>query len=200
MKRARTEEWLNAARGLGLWGWGSLAAALVAVVAVVVGLPGVFGALLSPSALAASPAAADGARAESFREAVRHDLAQINGRSMFYLPPPPAPPARVVEEHEPEAPPPPAKYGGPGIIAMINGTVWLDNGTKLRLDEASSGGLRVISLSAPWGARIEWSGKEWDVPLFDRTTERFLETAKPDSSAPAERPANDANGEEPSHD
>lgn len=186
----RKSAWRESARAvqsLGPWGWGALGALAIACYAMAAGLPRIALAIVSPSANAAAEPSFDASRVESFRASFKDQLAQVNGRSMFFIPGAPAPPPPPPEEDsEPEAPAPPSKYGGPAVIAMINGVVWFDNGTRLRSDEAASGGLRVVSINSPWGARIEWSGQEWDVPLFDRTTQQFLE------EQPKEKPASDS--------
>jgi hypothetical protein len=176
-------------RSLGPWGWCALGAIALACYAMVAGVPGVARAAFSPSANTGIEPAPDSSRVESFRESFKDQLAQVDGRSMFFIPGAPPPPPPVAEDSEPETPPP-SKYGGPAVIATINGVVWFDNGTRLRSDEAASGGLRIISINSPWGARIEWSGQEWDVPLFDRTTQQFLE------AVPKEKPASDPESSE----
>jgi hypothetical protein len=189
MATDRTGAWREtsrAARSLGPWGWGALGAIALACYAVAAGLPGIARAMVSPSADAAAVAPPDASRVDLFRASFKDQLAQFNGRSMFFVPgAPPPPPPPPSDESEQEAPPP-SRYGGPAVIAMISGVVWFDNGTRLRSDEAASGGLRVVSINSPWGARIEWSGQEWDVPLFDRTTQQFLE------EQPKEKPASNS--------
>ncbi len=182
---ARVTLFAAAARSLGLWGWSALAAVALAGIALLAQVSTLTIAVFSSSASVATTSSPDAARIESFRASFEDHLAQINGRSMFFIPPAPPPPAPVAENKEPGEPPAPSKYGGPAVIAMINGAVWFDNGTRLRADEAASAGLRVITVNSPWGARIEWSGGEWDVPLFDRTTDRFLETPPPDPAPEA---------------
>lgn len=183
-------------RSIGAWGWGALVSVALAVIVSAQAVPGLLGAIASPSAQGANGPQADTGRIEAYRASFSERVAQINGRSMFFIPPQPAPPPPPPDEpSEPEAPAEPERYGGPAVIAMINGAVWLENGTKLRLDESSANGLRLISINAPWGARIEWRGKEWDVPLFDRTTGQFLEKPKAESN-PADSPAPEATPDE----
>jgi hypothetical protein len=163
-----------AARRLGPRGGAALLALLVAAWTLAGGFLG-----LARAVFARSPAPADaftdpGERANAFHDAFAGHLAQINGRSMFFVPRPlPPPPAERSEA--PSPPPPPSRYAGPAVVAMINGAVWLDNGRRLTLDDAERAGLRLIALNPPWSARLEWNGREWDVPLFDRTTGQFLE-------------------------
>lgn len=187
MAHRRAKGWsdaLDAGRAMGPWGWCALATIVLGAVTCAAGIPGLARALVLPSVSAATPAASDPARIEAFRASFKDHVAQVNGRSMFFVPaaPPPPPPPEEAER-EPEAPPAPSRYGGPAVIAMIGGAVWLDNGERLHPDEEAKGGLRLVSINPPWGARIEWSGQEWDVPLFDRTTAQFLE--KPEAQKPA---------------
>lgn len=114
-----------------------------------------------------------------------HD--RVAGRSPFFTPaapPPPAPPPRVVEETEedpgpPPPPPPPARYGGPDMIAMMGDVVWFANDKRLRVGEEDSG-VTVVATNPPWKATLLWRGIEFEVPLFERTTDQFL--AQPASS------------------
>ena len=49
-------------------------------------------------------------------------------------------------------------------------------GIAFRVDDATVAQYRQygIDLDAPWSARVRWKGVEFSVPLFDRTTARFL--------------------------
>lgn len=120
----------------------------------------------------------DKALARFNTEHARHEASAI-GRSMFFIPnapppPPPPPPPPAPPHTTPPPPPPPSRYGGPKVIGMLGDSVWFEGGRIAGLDEEVDG-VRVISLSPPWSARLEWKGVEFDVPLFDRTTGRFLE-------------------------
>lgn len=101
------------------------------------------------------------------------------GRSMFFIPfapppPPPPPPPPREPSPPPPPPPPPSRYGGPKVVAMLGDAVWFESGEIVATgDEAD--GVRVIAVSPPWSARLEWKGVEFDVPLFNRNTSRFLE-------------------------
>lgn len=123
----------------------------------------------------------DKALARFASEHETHEASAI-GRSMFFIPmapppPPPPPPPPRESPPPPPPPPPPSRYGGPKIIAMLEQSVWFDNGQIVAIgDEA--GGVRVIDLNPPWSARLEWSGVEFDVPLFNRNTDRFLEKSE----------------------
>src|ERR1043165_1118131 len=101
-------------------------------------------------------------------------LKQFNGRSVFFVPS--APPKK--EEPKPEpiedkpkpdpTPPKPATYGGPKLIAMINGVAWFDDGKKLTVADDAKDELKVKEVIAPWSAVVDWKGVEFKVSLFDR--------------------------------
>jgi hypothetical protein len=94
--------------------------------------------------------------------------AQVDGRSLFYIPPRPPPP-RIdpVVDNTPREAPKPTRYGGPSIIAMVNGAVMFSDGQRVKIGE-SGRNVKVVSISAPWSARLEWQGVEFDVELFQR--------------------------------
>lgn len=102
--------------------------------------------------------------------------AQLDGRSPFFVPgapppppPPPPPPAPPPPPTPPPAPPPvPSSYGGPKIVAVVNGRVLFDNKTSLAVGEGSDDELRVLESAAPWSIRVMWQGIEFDVPLMGR--------------------------------
>lgn len=116
----------------------------------------------------------------TFDAALARDAQRIDNRSPFFVPPRPTPKVverpksepKPIEKPKDEAPPP-ARYGGPGIIAMLGDSVWLETGSRVRVDEEADG-VRVVSTQAPWSARVQWRGKEYDVTLFERTTAEFL--------------------------
>lgn len=170
-------------RLLGVWGWAAVVCSVATAWPVMTGAVGVARAMLAVSTPDAAHSSEETALAETYRGSFTQHVAQIEGRSMFFVPRPPPPPAARVETLE--EPPPPSRYGGPAVIAMINGSVWFEGGEQMSLDEAARSGVRVVSLNPPWSARIEWNGKEWDVPLFDRTTGRFLEAPAPADAHPA---------------
>lgn len=100
---------------------------------------------------------------------------QFNGRSVFFIPSPPIPPPppapTTVDEGSkppPPPPPPPATYGGPKLIAMINGVAWFDDGKKMGVGDAVKDKLKVKEVLAPWGALVDWDGVEFKVSLFDQ--------------------------------
>lgn len=110
----------------------------------------------------------DEARLQRFADALAAHGAQVKGRSLFFVPPRPRPPrVEVAVDDTPREPPRPTRYGGPAITAMVNNQVWFNDGQRVRLGE-SGRGVKVVSMNAPWSARIEWQGVEFDVDLFQR--------------------------------
>lgn len=111
---------------------------------------------------------------EGDRPDIEGMLAQIDGRSMWFVPAPPDPPSppRVERPAVAEsAPPPPSRYGGPEIIGVVNGQVWFSDGKKLSVGDEAEGGVRVVSIEdAPYAVRVEWQNVEFEVPLFERNT------------------------------
>jgi hypothetical protein len=112
-----------------------------------------------------------------YASAMEQRVKQINGRSMFFVPPAPA---DVAEQEKEEAPdegpaPKPTRYAGPDVIAVINGTVWFGNDRRIAVGDEEDG-IKVVSVSdSPWSVKLEWRGVEFDVQVFERTTDRFLE-------------------------
>lgn len=110
----------------------------------------------------------DEQRLEEFAAELGKHRAMVDGRSMFFLPPRPRPPRTdPVVDSTPREPPKPTRYGGPSLVAMVNGAVLFSDGQRVKLGE-SGRGVKVVSMSAPWSARIEWEGVEFDVDLFQR--------------------------------
>lgn len=183
---------------LGRWGLGALAAILLAAVVSFQPVIDFARAVLTPAPPASASASDLEPRVKAFLASLDRDADAIRGRSMFFIPPPPPPPAPPPPppDQEPPPPPPPSKYGGPAIIAMIRGDVWFDDGKRLRAGDPAQGGIRVISENTPWGATIEWDGREWQVPLFTRTTSNFLERP----STPTQPTEDTAQDEPPSAD
>lgn len=165
---------LDHARRIGWVGWLALAAWALALIVCARGLVGVGRALLAPSA-DRSVAVQDerlGRAAEDYSRMLSEAVAQVDGRSIFFVPsapiPPPPPPTPIVEV-APPPPPPPTTYGGPSIIAMVNGAVWFADGTRLSEGESSgTSDVKVIRIEMPWHAVVEWKGIEFKVSLFDR--------------------------------
>ena len=109
----------------------------------------------------------DDDRREAFAATLRAQQAQVDGRSMFFNPPRPLPARPAFTDTSPRAPVKPSRYGGPAIIAMVNGSVLFADGQRVKTGE-SGRGVKVVSLSVPWSAKLEWDGVEFDVELFQR--------------------------------
>lgn len=122
-------------------------------------------------------------RASQYAEAVTGWVKQTDGRTMFFVPaappPPPPPPPPEKEEGPPPPPPPPATYGGPAIVAIVNDTVWFADGTKRGATSEGESGVKVISISPPWEARVLWEGVEFNVPVFARDAVVMPATPEP---------------------
>ncbi len=159
---------------MGIAGCVALAAIVLAAVVLVRHAPSLVRAMIVPAVGSGAEQEADAARIERFRSSFDGQLAQIGGRSMFFVPsaPPPAPVRTAVAD---SAPRPPTRYDGPAIVAMINGTVWFADGRRLKVGDDGEDSLSVISIDPPWGARVRWRSVEFDVSLFERTTSRFME-------------------------
>jgi len=108
--------------------------------------------------------------------------ARFNGRSVFFEPRIERKPTRRVErpverpvvvERDPEPAGPPRTYTGPSIKAMIGDEVLFHDGLRVRAGETGDG-VHVISVDAPWSARVAYAGGEYDVSLFDRFDEEEL--------------------------
>lgn len=111
---------------------------------------------------------ADEVRLKNFADALSVQSEQVNGRSLFFVPPRPRPPrVEVAVDDTPREPPKPTRYGGPAITAMVNNQVWFNDGQRVPLGQ-SGRGVKVVSMNAPWSARIEWQGVEFEVDLFQR--------------------------------
>jgi hypothetical protein len=181
-------------RTLGVPGGVALAACILAILAIGWQAPPLFRAVVTPRPPSLEVEAEDAKRIEAFRAGFEKQLAQANGRSMFFIPPePPPPPPPPEPDAEPQPDPPPSAYGGPAIIAMVDDTVWLADGSRLALSDEKARDIDIVSLNPPWGARLKWKGVEFDVPLFDRTTSKFLlEAVAPaeprESSVPENQP------------
>lgn len=152
----------------------AVAAGAVVLAAVVVwrSARGVVEAVLVPTGQQASAVERErDEQAGRYSEALERALAQFEGRSLFFVPSPPPPPRReepVIVDLPPPPPPPPATYGGPAPVAMIDGTAWFADGTRLRPGDGARGDLEVVALDPPWSVRVRWKGVEFTVRLFER--------------------------------
>ena len=142
------------------------------------------------NALLSAPAVGDEnalAKLEALRDA--HDDARTTwenrfaGRSAFHTPPQPrrprpaTPPRPVtppttrpepVRPPEPVAPPEPTSYTGPKPIWFDGDNLVFSSDDRIRMGESSRGVTLVGVEDAPYTFRVEYRGKEWDVPLRPR--------------------------------
>jgi len=142
------------------------------------------------NALLSAPAVGDEnalAKLEALRDA--HDDARTTwenrfaGRSAFHTPPQPRRPKPVtpprpvtppttrpepVRPPEPVTPPEPTAYTGPKPIAFDGDNLWFSSDDRIRMGESSRGVTLVGVEDAPYTFRVEYRGKEWDVPLRPR--------------------------------
>jgi len=95
-------------------------------------------------------------------------LAQVRGRSLFFVPPAPRAADATPKVDENKPPPPPSSYGGPSIVAMLSDAVWFSSGKRLKVGE-KDGDVKVVALMPPWSSRLEWKGVEFDVNFFERS-------------------------------
>lgn len=193
---------LDHLRRLGWLGWLAILAVLLAAMVLLRGLASCGSALLAPSANRSAAAQDErlARAAEEYGKSLDEAVAQVDGRSIFFVPSPPIPPpppAPVVAETEPPPPPRPTSYGGPAIVAMVNGMVWFADGTRLAEGQSSeSGDIRVLRLDMPWHAVLEWKGVEFKVALFERdstvlgadSSPEPPDAAPPDPTSPSAPP------------
>lgn len=145
-------------------------------------------------------------KAKQYASTFEARLAQLNGRSLWFIPsapPPPPPPAKPIEPiKDPGPPPPPSTYGGPSLIAMVNGVVWFSDGKKLAAGEGDSE-LKVLELHAPWGAVVKWKDVKFTVGLFERDSVVFpapKEKEKDKTEASDDHKNSEAEAKEPKAD
>lgn len=162
---------------LGVLGGIAVFVLMLLVVVVLFGVRQLVLDAMLPAAEAVDVLAVDEARIQRFETSFDDYVAQVSGRSMFFVPlePPPPPRAAPVRLAERE-PPPPARYEGPRIIAMVHDRVWFEDGRRLVVGGEADNGLRVVATLAPWSAKIEWRGVEFDVDFIRRTTGDFLQS------------------------
>lgn len=152
---------------------GRLALSVAACAALVLVWQGV---KLIRTALLPSPTAfvqADAGGGDRFQargEALDEAVARLDGRSLFYTPSKPgevvAAPTEAAEDESEEIAP--DKYEGPAITAIILDEVWFGANKRAKAGGESVDGVKVLSTNAPWGAKVEWRGKEYDVSFFER--------------------------------
>jgi len=152
---------------LGAAGRVAIVVAIIGVLVLILSAPSIATALLTRSAGAAGAAANDQQqRQEQFKKSFDRQLAQINGRSLFFIPPRPrSPDAPPPPEPEPSAP---TSYGGPALIGFVDGAAYFADGSRHAPGEKTDGRIKVTSVNPPWSATVEWEGVEFTVTLFDR--------------------------------
>lgn len=146
---------------------------LIAIILAAISAVSSVSSFFATLAIDGSAAATDREQAQldEFQQSLSAHAAQVDGRSLFHRPGPPRPPRVDIARPDPGPGGPiiPSRYGGPSIIAMINGAVWFGDGQ--RIAEGDSGrGIEVVSINAPWGAKVRWQGAEFDVSLFQKDT------------------------------
>lgn len=105
-------------------------------------------------------AARDSAMAmEAFDDGLSRQVAQIDGRSLFAIPPKP---------NEVPQGPAPKIYGGPQLIAFVNGSAWFADGQKISAEAPKGTSLELVRADPPWSIRVKWQGGEFDVELFKK--------------------------------
>jgi hypothetical protein len=98
-------------------------------------------------------------------------VAQVDGRSPFFVPAPPPPPPAIARSTIPgdDAPPPqPARYAGPALVALIGAEAWFADGRRLSAGAPEDDGLALLALDPPWSATVRWRGAEFTIGLFER--------------------------------
>jgi hypothetical protein len=135
--------------------------------------------------------AASMAKAE---ENLNSDLARFRGRSPFVKPKPIRNEAPVIErpvlvDSTPPPPPPPEEtkpavqppYRGPTIRAIALDEVWFHGDAKLKVGE-SGGGVKLISVNAPWSAKVEFDGWEYTVAFLTQDLSGVLASNTADAA------------------
>lgn len=169
-------------KGLGLAGWCAVGAITITTVIAAQSGWAVIEALRTPAPKPGDELDDGSKQTAEFRAGFKPRLAQIDGRSMFIVP---AVGMLKVEETVvvEETPTKPTSYGGPKVVAMVFDAVWFDDGKKLNVGESADGGdLKVIKVTPPWDAVLEWKGVEFTVNFFERDKVVFKEEPKPDAT------------------
>ena len=167
---------------------------IAAVVVFAVSLRGLGNAVLAPSAQDVKSSQDEKLKqlAADYTKTLEQQTAQFNGRSVFFIPsappppPPPTPPPTNTEVKPPPPPPPPAVYGGPKLIAMVNDTVWFEDGQKLEVGGSGKDGLKLREIRPPWDVAVTWKDVEFTVSLFERDK---IVNKPAGETKPAETPA-----------
>ena len=178
----------------------SLLAGAVCLVALLVQVPSLFSAVLSPGVGENRTLAALDEHVKKHDELARLSQERFDGRYLFYPPPPPPPkqaPKPVVVDEEPVEvqpveevkPPPITTYGGPKIAYVIGEQVYFKEGEKLSNLQVgeSNDHVKVVGISPPWSVRLLWKETEFDVVPIDwmKREYAFFSSTTPTFSAPA---------------
>lgn len=156
-------------------GWVAFVFLLIALFLVIGGVVRVISSLSVSGSDLEQAAMSQNESVAKFKESFDNPLKQIAGRTLFHRPVEPREPEAVKEEPKNDGPaPPPTRYAGPAIIAMIDKTVFFDDGRRLSVGDEADGGLEVVEPRGPWSAVVRWRGVEFEVQLFERTTHDFL--------------------------
>ncbi len=126
--------------------------------------------LPSPTAFVQSDAGND-ERVKQLATAIDNSAKQVSGRSIFYVPSKPGEagtlPVEVAEEDEPDEATP-DRYEGPAIAAIVLDEVWFAGGKRAKAGGEEVEGVKVLSTDAPWGAKVQWKSKEFEVAFYQR--------------------------------
>ncbi len=136
----------------------------------------------------ADPLAALTGSSDTFIETSRR---RFEGRSMYTLPPTPVRKPRVVEvaqpvdpPKDPGPPPPPATYMGPAPTSIFGDYVIFstlsEDDKRIKVGDTVAG-ITVISVNAPFDAKLGYQRGEYVVSLWPRIDARFLRGGIPAS-------------------
>ncbi|MFA6045456.1 MAG: hypothetical protein WC718_10765 [Phycisphaerales bacterium] len=185
-------------RRLGLGAWVALFAVVLALLAPANPALRFVKSLFTPNPPAPSQPGDPKKNAEQRAAEFAAMLAQFDGRSLMRTPAPPATADATKPTEDPDKPPPPpTSYGGPPIIAMINGDVWFANGTILNSSDDAKDDLKVVKTNPPWDATVTWKGVEFKVELFARSQVVYKEAADTDTTPRVEAAPFDPAPEKP---
>ncbi|MFM9959468.1 MAG: hypothetical protein ACKVZJ_15535 [Phycisphaerales bacterium] len=174
----------SAVRPLGVAGGAAVGVGLLAAAALGWSTVLLAQAAFTPSKVAEPPAAQQQERLAKYEAGLDKRAAQSEGRSMFFAPVAPNKPVEEEKKEDDKPPPPPVTYEGPGLVAIVYDRVWFDDGRSMSPADAEDSGLAVVDVSPPWAARLRWRGVEFDVTLFSRTTDEFLDSPKTEEAEP----------------
>ncbi len=187
------------ASSVGLLGWFAVVMLIVALyIGVRSAIPMASDFFATVDTSGAVEESADAAKnMELFEQASLKDAERFIGRSVFFVPPapvppppPPPPPREPVERTpppDPGPPPAPSVYGGPKIAFVWNDQVTFENDMTLTVGGEGQSGVEVLSTNLPWSVKLRWREVEFDVQLFERTTQNFLVQPEDDEDQTGDR-------------